>query len=345
MTLQVHPLEITLKKPFRIAHGTSTVRTNAVLRLDGAFGEAGLPPYLGTTVDDVREYVARLDLGPLDDLPPIHHVLSRLPEGPSAARCAVDLAVHDLWGKRLSRPLYEVFGLDPRRSPRTFVTLSIPESLDELRDQADRFGPDDRLKLKVGSGDPDRDLEVVRTAREATRAMIAVDANGGWSIPQAVRLAPLLHDVGVEFLEQPIASRDADDWHLLRRLLPHRGIPPIFADESVFTADDVVMLAGAVDGVNFKLAKCGGLAPARAMVSVARALDLKIMLGCMIESSLAVAAAAHIAPLADYVDLDAPLLVRDDPFDGVLLHDGRVLPTGRPGIGAVPTPAYAGARS
>lgn len=337
MIPDVAPLQIHLKQPFRIAHGTSTVRTNAVVRIGSAYGEAGLPPYLDTTAAEVVQWISGIDIDPGLHVPAIHHLLAGLPEGPSAARCALDMALHDLWGRRIGRPLHELFGLDPvRHSPVSFVTLSIPESLDDLREAAAAFGPTDRLKLKAGSGDLQRDLEVARIARESTRALIAVDANGGWSIPETVSALPRLFELDITFVEQPISNRDPEDWHLLRRLLPHSGIPLLFADESVFTADDIIMLAGAVDGVNLKLAKCGGIAPARAMISVARALDLRVMLGCMIESSLAIAAAAHLAPLADYVDLDAGLLIRDDPFDGVILRQGRVLPTDRPGIGAIP---------
>jgi L-alanine-DL-glutamate epimerase-like enolase superfamily enzyme len=338
MTPEVSALPVHLVRPFRIAHGTSTVRTNVLVRLGEAFGEAGLPPYLGTTVDDVVEWMKGVSLPDLPDEGPIplEHILEGLPPGPPAARCALDMALHDLWGRRLGYPLYTLFGLDPRCSPVSFVTLSIPEDLGELARDAASFGPHDRLKLKVGTGSPERDLEVVWTARRATEALIAVDANGAWSRDEAVDVLPALLEAGVSIVEQPIAAGDPDDWHRLRRALGTARTPALFADESVFTVDDLLALAGAADGINVKLAKAGGIGPARVLIAMARALDLQVLLGCMIESSLAIAAAAHLAPLVDFADLDAPLLVRDDPFHGVEIRDGRVLPTARPGIGAEP---------
>lgn len=339
MNPRVSELPIHLRRPFRIAHGTSTVRYNALVKLGSAYGEAGLPPYLGTTVQDVAAWMRGVQLPDIPDEGPIpiEHILEGLPAGPPAARCALDMALHDLWGQRLGFPLGILFGLDARCSPVTFVTLSIPDSLEQLAIDAAAFGRHDRLKLKVGTGDPSRDLEVVRTAISATEALVLVDANGAWSIDETVDLLPQLLEAGVTVVEQPIAAGDPDDWHLLRRTLGNRPTPALFADESVFSVDDIIALAGAADGINVKLAKAGGIAPARVMIAMARALDMQVLIGCMVESSLAVAAAAHLAPLADFADLDAPLLIRDDPFSGVRIVDGRVLPSDRPGIGVEPT--------
>ncbi len=339
MTPRVSELPIHLARPFRIAHGTSTIRTNALVTLGPARGEAGLPPYLGTTVDDVATWMSRVQLPDIpDDGPiPLEHILEGLPDGPPAARCALDLALHDLWGRRLGYPLGTLFGLDPRCSPVSFVTLSIPDDLDELARDAAAFGQHDRLKLKVGTGDPGRDLEVVRIARRSTQALILVDANGAWSVEEAARILPTLLQAGVTIVEQPIPADDPDDWHRMRRMLGRTAVPALFADESIFDVDDVIALAGAADGINVKLAKAGGIAPARVLIALARALDMQVLLGCMIESSLAVAAAAHLAPLVDFTDLDAPLLIRDDPFRGVEIVDGRVMPPDRPGIGVEPS--------
>lgn len=335
----VSELPIHLIRPFRIAHGTSTVRTNALVTLGPARGEAGLPPYLGATVADVASWMQGVQL---PDIPeegpiPLEHILEGLPDGPPAARCALDMALHDLWGQRLGYPLGTLFGLDPRCSPVSFVTLSIPDSLDGLSRDAAAFGQHDRLKLKVGTGDPARDLEVVRTARRATEALILVDANGAWSVSEAADILPDLLDAGVAVVEQPIGTDDPDDWHRLRRTIGTTPVPALFADESVFGVDDVIALAGAADGINVKLAKAGGIAPARIMIAMARALDMQVLLGCMVESSLAVAAAAHLAPLADFTDLDAPLLIRDDPFRGIKMVEGRIVPPDLPGIGVEPS--------
>jgi len=333
---RVEPLDLELKRPFRISHGVSTVRNNAVVIAGPYAGEAALPPYYDTTVDDVARYVSGLDLSFLTkpDPFPIASILSRLPEGPPAAMAAVDMAIHDAWGQRLGYPLYQLWGLDGRLSKPSSYAQSIPENLDEWKHTLKELQGYPFLKLKLGSGDPAFDVDIVRIAREHYGGRLAVDANAGWSIPEAVEILPRLTAYNLEFVEQPISFDDADDWHLLRRLLKSHEVP-LIADESVRTVDDVIGLYGAADGVNLKLAKCGGLRRVRCLADVARSLGMKLMLGCMIESSLALTAAAHVASLFDYLDLDAMLYLADDPFTGLTFHQGYLtLPSGN-GLGAV----------
>lgn len=334
MTVSVEPLVLDLTSPFRIAHGTSTERCNALVRIGSSFGEAALPPYYQTRVADVEEYVQSLDFSFISNPQDIaiEKILSSLPPGPAPAMAAVDMAIYDIWGKGLGQPLYRLFGFTRVLRLKSTYALSIPRNESEWRETLSTVSEYPALKLKLGSGDLEFDEAIVRTAREMYAGDLCVDANSAWSIPDAVKIIPRLRQFDLQFVEQPISYNDIDDWHLLRRLLPKPGVP-LIADESVRTTDDVIALAGAADGVNLKLAKCGGIRKVRELITVARALDMSVMLGCMIESSLALTAAAHLAPLADFLDLDATLHLANDPFSGLRFDLGNIhLPKG-PGLG------------
>ncbi|HGY08939.1 MAG TPA: dipeptide epimerase [Oceanithermus profundus] len=325
MRLDWQTFTLELAHPFRIAHGTSLTRTAVFVDLDGGLGEAAVVPYHGESVEAVTAYLEAAR-GRLADAPStLQGRLARLPrEGSRAARAALEMALFDLWGRALDAPLWRLFGLDPQRAPPTSFTLAVgsPEELAEL---AQRSGLP-VLKLKVGTGDDLAALEAVRAARPDAR--LRADANGGWNLAQARDLIPELVRLGVEFLEQPLPPEDRAAYAELRG----RGLP-LFADEPIKTVRDVVEWAPYVDGVVVKLAKSGGIAPARAQIETARALGLEVMLGCMVETRLAVGAAAHLAPLVEHADLDGPLLIQNDPFQG-LAYDGArlVLPQG-PGLG------------
>ncbi len=337
MALSVEPLELRLKTPFRIAHGVSTTRTNVLVRLGEGLGEGALPPYYPHRYEDARAYLQALDPEALLDPPALEDALDRLPPGPAPARAAIDVALHDAWARRLGQPLYRLWGLNPARAPVSSITLSIPENLDDLRSQIQALDGFPMLKLKLGTGSIERDEAVVRAARDATGADLCVDANGAWRVEEAAALIPRLAACDVRFVEQPLPAGDPDAWHRLRRRLP-ADAPPLFADESVHAPQDLLALAGAIDGVNLKLAKTGGLRAMRRMMALARALDLRVMLGCMIESSIALTAAAHLTPLADFADLDGALHLTHDPFAGMTMQQGRIcLPEG-PGLGVVERP-------
>lgn len=319
------PLTLHLKSPFRIAHGSSTIRENVLARIGDGVGEGAMPPYYGYRMEDVLAYLHALDSSRLLGHGTFHleDALDALPDGPAPARAAADLALHDHWGKQLGYPLYRLWGLDPERTPESSVTLSIPTSMDELQTSVEKVADFPFLKLKLGSGSIERDLEIVRAVRGATPARLCVDANGGWSVEQAAGLIPQLGELGVEFVEQPVASGDHNEWRRLQALLPD-GRPFIIADESVQGPADVLALAGVADGINVKLMKTGGLRGARRLIDLARTLNLKVMLGCMIESSVAITAAAHLAPLADYADLDGNIDLVQDPFNGAWLENGHI---------------------
>ncbi len=325
MKLRWKPYTLELSHPFKIAHGTSHTRTAVLIDLDGGLGEAAVVSYHGESVAAVEEYLKRA--APLLEDPPatLQGRLELLPaEGSRAARAALEMALFDLWGRELGMPLWRLFGLDPERAPLTSFTIAMGEP-GEMAELARTSGMP-LLKLKVGGEDDLERLEAVRSARPNAR--IRVDANGGWSLEQARRFIPELIRLGVEFLEQPLPPEEREGFAELRRL----GLP-VFADEPIKTVADVVAWAPYVDGVVIKLAKSGGIAPARAMIETARALGLRVMLGCMVETRLAVGAAAHLAPLADHADLDGPLLIKNDPFTGLEYAGARLLLPQNPGLG------------
>lgn len=343
MQITIRPLALALETPFKLSYGATTVRENVLVQIDdGTFtgvGEAAVVPYTGETPARVSAYLGDGALAAAlgDNALWLEDALDRLPPGESsAARAAVDMALHDLWGQHLGQPLYRLWGLNPARSPRSSFTIAMDDDAASfrarLRDAAVQYG---LIKLKLGGGDWREDLERVRVARETVSAPLCVDANGGWSAGDGLAIIPRLAGLGVIFVEQPVARDDVDGWRALRDGLPGER-PPLIADESVQGVDSVPPLAGLVDGINIKLAKCGGLRAARRMIALARAYGLRVMLGCMVESSVAVTAAAHLAPLADFADLDGNLLITNDPYRGAQVVDGAVRLPDAPGLGVTP---------
>lgn len=333
LKLSFEILELKTKHPFTIARGSTSAYRVVWVRLcdsDGAegWGEAAPSWFYGETADTVVAALKRLaPVLPADpfDLETAEATMLRTLRGNAAARVAVSAALHDLVGKRLGAPLWKLWGLDPAKAPCSSFTigLDVPEVVQaKVREAA----PYPILKIKVGTAD---DEAILRAVREVTDKPLRVDANAGWTAKQAVARLPLLQEMGVEMIEQPVAP---DDLEGLRAVHAASRIP-IVADESCKTAADIPRLAGAVDGINIKLAKCGSLREALRMVAVARAHHLSVMVGCMIETSLGITAAAHFTPLLDLVDLDGAALLERDPFAGASIDAGRVaLPTG-PGLG------------
>ncbi len=248
--------------------------------------------------------------------------------GDAAGRSALDAALHDWVGRRLGLPVWRLLGLS-RSAPVTSYTLGI-DSLEGTRDRARRAASFRALKVKVGGAD---DLSRLQAVRAETDAPLRVDANEGWTLEAAREIVPALVELGVELIEQPFPAADLESFRALRELRP---LPPLIVDEGCQDLGDVAKVAGYADGINVKLAKSGGLREAVRMVHAARALGLSVMIGCMVESQLGVAPAAQIASLADWVDLDGHLLLADEPFRGLELVDGRVLPSVGPGLGVEP---------
>jgi L-alanine-DL-glutamate epimerase-like enolase superfamily enzyme len=333
-SLTVEPITLRLKTPFRITHGTSVARDNVLVHLGDSVGEGSIMPYSGYTQAEVVAYLQNLDLDTLlgDDPLALEDILDRLPAGPTPARNAIDIALHDFWAKQLGHPLYRLWGLNPTRTPLSSITISITEDEAELRQQVRAVEDYPIIKLKLGSGDLATDEAIVRVVREETNARLCVDANSAWSVEEAAHIIPRLAAYDLLFIEQPIHRIDVKDWRRLRPLLPDDA-PPLIADESAQQASDIPALVGGADGVNIKLTKAGGLREARRMITLARALGMQVMLGCSIESSVGITAAAHLAPLVDFADLDGNLYVANDPYAGVRMEKGCLhLPQG-PGLG------------
>ncbi len=328
MKLHWEPITLELRTTFRVAHGASDVRNNVLVYLDDGVGEAAAVPYYGETQEGIIEYLKSVpDLG--DDPFDMDAVLARRPAGSRAARSAIDEALHDLWGKKLGQPLYKLFGLNPKDLPLTSFTIGMDEP-EVMAEQARESGYP-ILKIKLGSEDDEARIKAIR---EATSAKLRVDANAGWSREQALQIIPRLAEYDLEFIEQPLAVEDVEGYFWLKeRLNALRVNALIFADETAKTSRDVAKLTGAVDGVVVKTMKSEGIREALRMIHTARAHDMQIMLSCMVESSVGVTAAAHLAPLCDYADLDGPLLIANDPYRGLRYDGARLsLPDGA-GIG------------
>jgi L-alanine-DL-glutamate epimerase-like enolase superfamily enzyme len=335
LTLEAAPMNLKLREPFRISRGVQHYAHCVVAKITArgatGLGEAAPTAYYGETQESVLSclsaYAAHLGSDPFaleDILTAVEHAIGRN----GAARAAVDLALHDLAGKLLGVPLFQLLGLNPANTPRTSFTLGI-DTPAEMRRKALEARGYPILKVKVGTKS---DLENIKAIREVSDAIIRVDANAGWTPKEAIRMIGRLEPYKIEFVEQPVPAHDLEGLRLIRENV---GLP-IFADESCVTLEDIPRVAGCVDGINIKLMKTGGLRHALKMIHVARAHHLQIMLGCMIESAIAITAAAHLSPLVDYADLDGNLLIDNDPYQGVRVEDGKlILPTG-PGLGVSP---------
>jgi L-alanine-DL-glutamate epimerase-like enolase superfamily enzyme len=239
------------------------------------------------------------------------------------------MAAYDLLGKRAGLPVHALLGLDPTCAPRTSFTIGIdtPEVMAEKAREAEQYPI---LKVKVGTPTDQQNLDAVRAARPD--AVIRVDANEAWTPKEAVAGIERIAQFGIEFVEQPVAARDLEGLRMVRDAVSL----PVIADESCIVPADVSRVAPYVDGINIKLMKCGGIYPALQMIHLARAHNLAVMMGCMIESSLAMTAAAQLSPLLDYADLDGHLLIDDDPYTGVMVEDGRLVLPQAPGLGVQP---------
>ena len=328
ITLRHRPVDLHLRHTFRLARGATDARRNVLVELEHAgrvgLGEAAPLERYGQDAASAASAVAAM-AERLADPRYFESLDAFAVPGQPAAAAAFDMALRDLAGKRQQVPLYEMLGLDPRAVPVTSYTIGMdaPDVVAEKVREASGF---EVLKVKMGSDD---DREVLEAVRDTTGRPLRVDANEGWTLAEAEERLDWLAKMGVELVEQPLPADQLDEARELRRRSPL----PIFADESVHVAADIPRLAGAFDGINIKLMKCGGLGEALRMIAVARAHGLKVMLGCMIESSLAITAAAHLAPLVDHADLDGHLLVTDDPFVGATVESGRLVPPDGPGLG------------
>jgi len=333
LRMDAEVLHLRTKHPFVIARGGQSDHRTVWVRVTDAdgiegWGEAAPSKFYGETSESVLAVLEVYGSALPDDpfkLEDAERRWETLLRGNAAARAALSTALHDLVGKRLDVPLYRLWGLDPCAAPKSTFTIGL-DAPERIKTKVQEAAPFPILKVKLGT---DRDLEILKAIREVTDKELRVDANAGWTVKRAIGMLPILREYGVTVLEQPLPPQDLDGLAAITA----RSEIPVIADESCRTASDIPLLLGKVDGINIKLAKCGGLREAQRMIAVARAHDLMVMIGCMIESSLGITAAAHLTPLVDIVDLDGAALLADDPFEGATIESGQVtLPSG-PGLG------------
>jgi L-alanine-DL-glutamate epimerase-like enolase superfamily enzyme len=333
--LRRESLEVHTAFEFRIAVGSRSRHDNTLVRIEHegieGLGEASPSHYYGES----RELAeAALDLWAphLGDDPfaleAIERRLSVVLHGQHAAHAAIEMALHDWIGKKLGQPVWRLLGLDPSRTPLSCVTLGMAEP-EEMERKLETVLDFPRIKVKLGAPG---DVDNLKRIRARYRGSLQVDANTAWNAADAVRVLRAIEPLGIELVEQPVPRADLDG---LRWVRERSGIP-VYADESCHTLRDLGNLAGRVDGVNLKIMKTGGLREMLRMIHAARALGLGVMLGSMVETSLGLSAAAQVAPLADYLDLDGHWLLRDDPFTGAPQELGRIVLSELPGLGVAP---------
>ena len=327
MQLALSELALPLVHTFAIARSSETFARSLILRLawNGleGLGECAPSARYDQSVAGVRTFF-ETHAPAADDPYAFEALLAGLAP---AARCALDVALHDLVGKDLDRPLWRLFGLDPARTPVTSFTVGIASPEAMLR-KVDAIRDHPIVKVKLGFP---KDVEVLAAIRARYTGTLRVDANEGWTPEEAVVKLEAIAKLDVEFCEQPIPAGTPERLRWIRE----RSRVAIVTDEDSKDARDLLALAGCVDGVNVKLVKCGGIRGALAMIATARALGLKIMLGCMVESAILTTAAAHLSPLVDWADLDGPFLTASDPFSGVTYERGKLVLPSRAGLGIV----------
>jgi len=333
MKLSFKPYELQLKHTFTLANSSRTTTPDVQVKIDyqgyTAYGEASLPPYLGETPDSVCKFLSKVDLGQFKDpflLEDILDYVDKIEDGNKAAKASVDIALHDLIGKLVKKPLYKLWGLNPDHTPNTSFTIGIdtPEMIRQKVAEASQFKI---LKVKLGR---DNDREIITAIRSVSNVPICVDVNQGWSDKQkALDMIFWLKEQGIVFVEQPLPKELIDD---MAWLTEHSPLPTI-ADEAFQRLTDVIKFKDVYSGINIKLMKSTGLREAHKMINIARALDMKVMIGCMTETSCAVSAAAQLSPLVDWADLDGNLLISNDLYKGMQVIDGKVTLNNWDGIG------------
>lgn len=324
VSLHFHRFDLRLKHTFTIAHDSRDVQPTLIVELrDGplsGFGEATSNKYYGMTIDRMTEALegirGLIETGAWTSAEELwDQAHEHLKDNPFA-QCALDEAAHDLVAKQAGKPLYQYWDLDPSHNPLTDYTIGIDSVENMVRKMQELPWP--LYKIKLGTPD---DLAIVRELRKQTDAVFRVDANCAWTAETAISNAIALKELGVEFIEQPLR---ADDWDGMKQVM-EQSVLPIIADESCMVESDVERCAGYFHGINIKLTKCGGLTPARRMIEQARQRGLKVMVGCMNETSVGISAIGQLLPLLDYVDMDGTLLITNDPATGVTFDFGRVL--------------------
>lgn len=335
LKLRYRPYTLNLKHAFNLASSSRTTTPVVLTELEyngiTGYGEASMPPYLGESHESVLKFLSKVDLSRFDDPFQMENILNyvdALEEGNKAAKASVDIALHDLVGKMMKQPWYRIWGYDASKTPVTSFTIGI-DTREVVRQKVKEAEPYKILKVKLGR---DTDKQMIETIREVTDKPLCVDVNQGWKDRQfALDMAYWLKEKEVVFLEQPMPKEQLDDmaW------VTERSPIPTIGDEAVQRLGDVLKAHKVYSGINIKLMKCTGMREAHEMLTLARALDMKVMIGCMTETSCAISAAAQLAPMTDWADLDGALLISNDVYKGTAVVDGKVILSSGPGIGVV----------
>ncbi|MCC5931489.1 MAG: dipeptide epimerase [Cyclobacteriaceae bacterium] len=334
MQIIFHPHNLRLRHTFAISRESYDVQPSLIVELkkDGhsGYGEATANPYYQITVENmmqtIENYRAFIEGLKWDEPTALWEAVADKFGKNTFALCALDEAAYDLWGKLQGKPVHSLWGLDPQKAPVSNYTIGI-DTIEKMVEKLKEF-PWPIYKIKLGTKD---DLQIIRELRRHTGSVFRVDANCAWSASQTIALAPELKKLGVEFIEQPMR---ADAYEEMREV-KKQSVLPLMADESCIVEKDVEKCADAFHGINIKLTKCGGLTPARRMISKARELNLKVMVGCMTESSVGISALAQLAPMLDYVDMDGAMLLAEDIAKGVVVHEKGLTFSDVPGNGTV----------
>ena len=337
MQLKYKEYNLPFHHPFTISKGTKTHQPTLIVELEyfgfKGYGEAPAISYYNITVEQMIADLERkkmfVEKFSFSDPERYWHYLHHLfPMNPFVV-CALDMAGWDVFGKMRGKQLHELWGLDIEKSPVTDYTIGIDTIENMVGKMKEKPWP--IYKIKVGVPN---DIEMVAELRKHTDAIFRVDANAGWTLEEALQKIPILKELGVQMVEQPLAK---DNWEGMKILFQTSTLP-LFADESCVAEGDVEKCSGHFHGVNIKLTKCSGITPARRMIEKARALNMKIMIGCMNESSVGTAAIAQLAPLVDYIDMDGTLLLAEDTSTGVAFDNGKIKYTDLPGLGVAINP-------
>jgi L-alanine-DL-glutamate epimerase-like enolase superfamily enzyme len=332
MLINAKKIDLLFKHPFTISKATKTHQPTFIVELDyfgvKGYGEAPAISYYHIPVEKMQEDLERkksfIEKFSLSDPERFWHFLHHLFPGNPFLVCALDMAGWDIYGKIKGKQLHELWKLDIDKSPITDFTIGI-DNIDKMVSKM-KEQPWPIYKVKVGV---EGDIDMVAALRKNTNAVLRVDANAGWTLEQALQKIPMLKELGVEMIEQPLAK---DNWEEMK-ILYQESTLPLIADESCVAESDVEKCHQHFHGINIKLTKCSGITPARRMITKARELDMKIMIGCMNESSIGTAAIAQLAPLVDYIDMDGPLLLAEDIAKGVGFDFGKIIYTNTPGLG------------
>ncbi len=337
MKFSFKPYELELKHTFTVAEYSRNSTPDVLVQIeyDGiiGYGEASMPPYLGQSIKSVSEFLSKVNLEQFKDpfqIEEIHNYIDNIAPHNRAAKASVDIALYDIIGKITNQPIYKLWGLNPGKAPNSSFTIGIdkPDVVAIKTKEAMAMKENLKiLKVKLGLGN---DKEMINTVRKYTDLPICVDVNQGWKDKkQALDMIHWLKEQGIVFVEQPLPKENIDDMAWLTENSPL----PTMADEAFQRLPDVAKFKGVYSGINIKLMKSTGLFEAHKMATVARALDMKIMIGCMTETSCAVSAAAQLAPMADWADLDGNLLISNNPYEGMKIINGKVTLNDLPGIG------------